>query len=613
MAQNDATPCYPTTVAEFEQGLTTSNQPVPADRSDPTTALGEPDASNAVGGFVSLGVNGSITLEFPGLVYNMPGLDLLVFETSFSGDNCGGNDDEYAHIELSHDGLVWEDAGIICRDGSFDLEDYGLAFILQIRITSVAPTSTPDGYDVDGVVAVNGCGPFLVEEGCYGQEVLLYNPGPKSDGNPITEVQRLDPTKALGAPELDDTYNFVSLGYGGELIIGFDGAGAINGPGDDFLIAETTFNAYTFAEYPESSDVLISPNGVDWYLVGEAKTNELTYFDFDVTFHEAGVIFDYIVAVKILDTTPLGSVSEDAYDVDGVVALHGCGPDLVIEIPCEGTWRTQSMGGWGQPGNGNNTGAYRNANFASNFPNGLVVGCAGGFTHTLTTAAAVQTFLPSGGPSTVFNMNRTNHTKKLGAFAGNLTALALTVGSDNEDEDFNTSSDFLLQDLIVQNGLFQGWTVGAVLAEANDVIGGCSTDYTPQQLNTILDNINNAYNGGNDNNNGLLGCPDAGPAQAGIAPTNPESTTLRLPDLTVTPNPNAGTAVISFEAVVNERVTLEVVDMSGRTVATLYNQELNPGQLYRFDFDGQYLPNGIYIAKLSGSHYVITEKVMIAR
>src|SRR5690606_20911132 len=47
--------CFGVEIMEFNQGLLTNGNPVPADRSDATQALGEPDRSNAAGGFVSLG------------------------------------------------------------------------------------------------------------------------------------------------------------------------------------------------------------------------------------------------------------------------------------------------------------------------------------------------------------------------------------------------------------------------------------------------------------------------------------------------------------------------------------------------------------------------------
>jgi len=70
---------------------------------------------------------------------------------------------------------------------------------------------------------------------------------------------------------------------------------------------------------------------------------------------------------------------------------------------------------------------------------------------------------------------------------------------------------------------------------------------------------------------------------------------------------------VTFETVVTERTLLEVYDMNGRNVSTLFNQVANAGQEYRIDFDGSALPNGVYIYRLTTENEVVVEKFMIAR
>src|SRR5690606_26436108 len=169
-----STGCFGAEILEFNQGLQTNGLAVHADRSEATTALGQPDASNAPGGFVSLGVGGSITIGFSGVVYDAPGNDIRIWETSFSGDVCGAGDDESADIDLSQDGINFVSVGSICRDGEVDIADTGLEYVSAIRITNSASTGTSDGYDVDGIEAINGCSaPPVIEEGdCYATEVV---------------------------------------------------------------------------------------------------------------------------------------------------------------------------------------------------------------------------------------------------------------------------------------------------------------------------------------------------------------------------------------------------------------------------------------------------------
>lgn len=149
--------CFGSEILEFEQGLQTNGNPVADNRSDATAALGEPDRSNAPGGFVSLGVDGYITIGFAGTINDAPGNDIRVWETSYGGDVCGEGYDEHADIELSSDGVNFVSAGSLCLDGEIDMADFGLTSVTAIRITNSAATTSLDGFDVDGVEAINGC------------------------------------------------------------------------------------------------------------------------------------------------------------------------------------------------------------------------------------------------------------------------------------------------------------------------------------------------------------------------------------------------------------------------------------------------------------------------
>ncbi|NJN77464.1 MAG: hypothetical protein HC803_03335 [Saprospiraceae bacterium] len=173
-----------------------------------------------------------------------------------------------------------------------------------------------------------------------------------------------------------------------------------------------------------------------------------------------------------------------------------------VQAQCPG-FRTQTQGGWGTNPSGNNPGTYSHANFANAFPNGLVVGC--NKTLTLTSAQAVSDFLPSGGGPKALTSNTTNPTKKEGTLAGQVVALSLSVGFDNYDPNF-ASSSYSLKDLIIQSGTFTGWTVQQLLYEANQALGGCSSSYSLSALNDAVDAINNNYVDGTQNG-GFLGCP----------------------------------------------------------------------------------------------------------
>jgi len=568
-------PCYPTEVLEFNQGLKTNGNAVDANRSDSTQALGQPDASNAVGGFVSLGVNGSITLGFNNQVLDLPGADLLVYETSFSGNNCGNNDDESALIELSNGG-AFISVGIICRDGEIDIADSGLPFITLIRITSTN-TNTPDGYDVDGVVAINGCTPPFIEEGCFASEVLSYIPGLKDNGQPITDANRIDPTKALGAPQLDKTLNFVSLGYAGELILGFSGV-ALNGPGDDIRVAETTFGNTNFSNYPESAEVLVTQDGVNYFSVGSLTTNEYKAFDIDA----AGQGFTYITAVKIVDTTPEGSVSEDAFDVDGVEALNGCGNIPFIETGECGATQVVSY----VQGTSKNGGAIA----ANRTDETQALGVPEG------TDENVFVTLGYGG-SLILGFN--------GSVA-NLPGDDITV----VETSFNTTGCEAYReyaDIYVSQDGFNYYFVETV-CKSNNSIDISDADFEGELAFVNFVKI--------VNNDELTTTPDAFDVDGVLAIVNCQIESIPAvtgAELVAFPNPTTGPVVLEFHVPSSQRATLEVMDMNGRTIATLFNQIAESGITYRNDFNGMSLPNGVYMTKLTTVTEVIVTKVMIAR
>jgi hypothetical protein len=72
---------------------------------------------------------------------------------------------------------------------------------------------------------------------------------------------------------------------------------------------------------------------------------------------------------------------------------------------------------------------------------------------------------------------------------GQVTALALNVGFDYFDPNFNPSS-VPLGDMVIMSGPFTGKTVSQFLAIANDVLGGCSYAYSPSQVNETASRIN---------------------------------------------------------------------------------------------------------------------------
>ncbi|MFK7757323.1 MAG: hypothetical protein AB8B53_10375 [Flavobacteriales bacterium] len=165
-------------------------------------------------------------------------------------------------------------------------------------------------------------------------------------------------------------------------------------------------------------------------------------------------------------------------------------------------FRTQTPGGWGAITNGNNPGAYRDANFTSVFPEGLTVGCLNSI-HLLS-SQDIQSFLPSGGSPSALSQSLINPTGYGNSLAGHLVALTLSLGFDEAIEDFGPSSQ-LLKNQIIGSGNFVGWTIEEVVSLANEVIGGCSEEYTASEMVEVLSLINENYVDG-DQNNGNVDC-----------------------------------------------------------------------------------------------------------
>lgn len=133
-----------------------------------------------------------------------------------------------------------------------------------------------------------------------------FTQGLQKDGG-LVDILRSDPTHALGATDGE----FVTLGYGGELIVGFDQ----NMSGNLQLAVQEV----TGAEYPlETADVYVSTEATGpWTLVGEA-TNEEGLGDGATSFAVAEC-FQY---VRVIDTTDgnLHDDSSDGFDIDSFAA-----------------------------------------------------------------------------------------------------------------------------------------------------------------------------------------------------------------------------------------------------------------------------------------------------
>jgi hypothetical protein len=184
-----------------------------------------------------------------------------------------------------------------------------------------------------------------------------------------------------------------------------------------------------------------------------------------------------------------------------------------VELSC-GQLRTYTQGGWGASPAGNNPGTYLHANFSSAFAEGLTVGCApDNFYLRLTSAQAVTNLLPTGGKASALTAIATNPASIKNVLVGQIVALKLSVGFDLYDANFG-ESPVPLGAMIIGSGAFKGITVYQFLSIAEQVLGGCNTQFTATQVNDAAAAINENYDNGNTNK-GFLVCPPTTPPPGG--------------------------------------------------------------------------------------------------
>jgi len=282
----------------------------------------------------------------------------------------------------------------------------------------------------------------------------------------------------------------------------------------------------------------------------------------------------------------------------------------LVLLSCEG-FTTVTQGGYGAACNGNNWGCYRNANFATAFPTGLTVGACGKFIK-LTSAAAVDAFLPnSGSPKALSAGTLVNPTTVKNTLAGQVVALTLNIAFDLNDQNFGASTSEL-QDLIIISGLFQGWSVGQVLAEGNNALGGCSS-YSAADITNVIDAINRNY----DNrtvNLGFLACScEIEGRQSAVIFSAPVSND-GLATLSAYPNPAVDNSTIEFSSSYTSFATVEVYNnTTGQLVATIFSGNVSAGDTYNIPFNTVNLNNGIYIVKMLTDKNIQTKQLVIMK
>lgn len=88
----------------------------------------------------------------------------------------------------------------------------------------------------------------------FADAVVRFSPAAES----VFGHDRL-PEIVLGPPA--GLYDVASLGCGGEIVLGFDEPGIVDGPGVDLIVFENAFDA----NFPEPGEVAVSEDGERWF------------------------------------------------------------------------------------------------------------------------------------------------------------------------------------------------------------------------------------------------------------------------------------------------------------------------------------------------------------
>ncbi|MEI6853663.1 MAG: T9SS type A sorting domain-containing protein, partial [Bacteroidota bacterium] len=87
---------------------------------------------------------------------------------------------------------------------------------------------------------------------------------------------------------------------------------------------------------------------------------------------------------------------------------------------------------------------------------------------------------------------------------------------------------------------------------------------------------------------------------------------LAVDRVNVYPNPASGSTSVDFNLTNDEKVKIEVIDLSGRTIMEIQNGSLSSGQQH-ITFDASSLPTGAYFVRISVASSATSKKLFICR
>lgn len=429
------------------------------------------------------------------------------------------------------------------------------------------------------------------QQGCYATEIYEVQQGTRHNGLPITDPIRIDPTKTLGQPENNRSggaANFFSLGEDGYIILKMGGAIVQDGTNlPDLRVYETTWGNPSCANYPEYAEISVSNDGEHFYLLGTYCQGPNISIDLDGVV-PAGLQVSY---VKVANVSTLAS-TDDFFDLDGLEALFGC-EEIFVPIP---------------------------------------VNC---YASCMTAAGYTQGLMKDGSP---IYADRTNPLNAIGEPQSNDTVNFVTLGYGGSLE------------LCFDGPILNGEGDDLFVVETSFYNVTCSTYKEYADIEVSIDGNTWYYIGtgcldfGVDisdasvylpyvnyvrikNNDTLSLTPDGfdvdavvvlhGNCQLAITAlaaylSTPDSE-ARMDDFIAYPNPTKGELNFNFNVALSGKVALELFNINGQKVATVYEGEASAGSLNQVSYNTSNLPNGMYLTRLTTDDGVMTGKIMVAK
>ena len=83
--------------------------------------------------------------------------------------------------------------------------------------------------------------------------------------------------------------------------------------------------------------------------------------------------------------------------------------------------------------------------------------------------------------------------------------------------------------------------------------------------------------------------------------------------VSVYPNPFTETTTIKFSMPEDDHVSIDVYDISGKLIETIFNSDVSAEQKYTVEFSGSTLPSGMYFYRMTTNSDVYSGKMMLLK